>query len=248
MAVKKIWFTLLILPGLIILHINPAAADLTSPSTIFSDDFNTCSLDPAWTFIDPLFDSSYELVGAFTDNARLAITVPQGTEHQLWTDGPMVARVMQPAEDGDFSLDVKFDSLLTEQYQEQGIVIQGTNGDFLRLEFYSGVGGTIMLYVAIINNYNQVSYHSSAVLSGGLYPYMRITRIGDNWTQYVSQNGSNWTANVNFQNYTHLMTVTHVGVYAGNAMGVTSPAHTALVDYFYNNAAPIALRTGPATP
>lgn len=215
-----------------------------TPSVFASDDFNTCSLDPVWSFIDPLYNSSYEVLGAYSGNAQLAITVPQGSEHQLWTDGPTVARMMQPATDGDFDLEVKFDSLLTEQYQEQGIVIQGTNGDFLRLEFFSDAGGTIMLYVAVISDYTQVGYHVGAVLPNGLPPYMRITRSGDNWTQYISTNGNSWTANANFHDYNHPMTVTYVGVYAGNALGLASPAHTALVDYFSNNAAPSADEDG----
>jgi hypothetical protein len=67
--------------------------------------------------------------------------------------------------------------------------------------------------------------------------YMRIVREGDKWTQLYSYNGTTWTENVSF---THEITVEQVGVFAGNTpyKGQT-PAHTALIDYFFNTASPI---------
>jgi len=208
----------------------------TGAASLISDDFNSCSLNPMWTFVDPVGDSSYDLVGALTECTHLAITVPQGIEHQLWTTGPNAARMMQPALDDDFEIEVKFDSPLTLQYQEQGIVVEGTGGTFLRMEFYSSASETVYLYAAIFEDNTNLVYSAGNVLTSGLPSYMRLTRVGDVWTQSASFDGITWKANTNFVDFTYPMTVTHVGVYAGNAISISSPEHTALVDYFRNNA------------
>ena len=50
-----------------------------------SDDFHACELDSIWTFVDPRGDASaYALDGSYTDDARLALTVPGGVIHELW--------------------------------------------------------------------------------------------------------------------------------------------------------------------
>jgi hypothetical protein len=170
--------------------------------------------------------------------------VPQGTEHQFWTDGPNAARLMQPAIDNDLQIEVKFDSLLTTQFQEQGIVVEGLGGTFLRFEFYSATGGAIHLFAAIIENNSMVVFDTDTFLSGGLPSYMRVTRFGNQWSHFYSYDGVSWTANDDFLDLTYPMSVTQVGVYAGNAIGGSSPGHTALVDYFSNNASPIESEDG----
>jgi len=62
-----------------------------------------------------------------------------------------------------------------------------------------------------------------------------VKREGDLWTLSYSLDGSVWTTAVSFA---HSMTVTAVGPYAGNS-GDTPPAHTGLIDYFFNTASPI---------
>ena len=220
---------------------NPTSVSVTinTPGVLafIPDDFNACIINPAWTFNDPLGDSTYELVGTFTDNAQLAITVPSGVEHQVWTTGINAPRVMQAAEDTDLELEVKFNSLLTQQYQEQGLLVEGFNGNFVRSEFFSASGGSIYLYIMIIENFNNLVYSHLVLLPDGLPAYMRLTRVGDSWTQWISYDGVEWITNTSFVNFIHPMTVTQVGVYAGNALGGSSPGHTALVDYFNNNLA-----------
>ncbi len=68
---------------------------------------------------------------------------------------------------------------------------------------------------------------------------MRIVRTGDKWQQFYSLNGADWVLNVKEISFD--MNVKRVGVYAGNSKFGTSPlpTHTAVVDYFFNSAAPI---------
>ena len=94
---------------------NPATVDITvtdEPLIAFeSDDFNSCSLDPRWTFVnsaDGLGDIT--VVGTYTDDAQVAISVPAGTEHQMWNGTIGVPYIIQTATNTDFTLEVKFDS------------------------------------------------------------------------------------------------------------------------------------------
>ena len=69
---------------------------------------------------------------------------------------------------------------------------------------------------------------------------MRVTRTGDTWVQSWSSDGATW--NVAGGPFTYDMTVTAVGLFAGNR-GFAPPAHTVLVDYFTNTAGAPAART-----
>jgi len=73
--------------------------------------------------------------------------------------------------------------------------------------------------------------------------YMRVKREGDQWTQSYGYDGVGWTTPVTF---TRPLTVTKAGTYAGNAIGTSSPAHTAYIDYFFNTASPIVPEDGDA--
>ena len=78
-------------------------------SGIVSDDFNAPLLAGMWTFQNPVGDGGYELVGAGTSDARLLLNVPAGTDHDVWTAGNRAVRVMQPAANDDFGIEVKFE-------------------------------------------------------------------------------------------------------------------------------------------
>ena len=209
----------------------------SNSSGIFSDDFSACALDDRWTWVNPLSDSERDVTGR-----HLEITVPGGdTGHTLYTDGITVPRIMQPSNDDDFTVEVKFDSVLADSGATQGLVIEQDGDTFLRFEFYNRLD-KIRVYV--------VGIRDGAIVSSTIgnreldtVPtslYMRIVRAGDKWQQYFSLDGSEWTLNKEF-NFD--MAVKRVGPYAGNSkIGNTNPIppHTVLVDYFFNTAAPIA--------
>jgi uncharacterized repeat protein (TIGR02543 family) len=67
--------------------------------------------------------------------------------------------------------------------------------------------------------------------------YMRIVRSDNTWEQWYSFDGENWTKNGEFS---YAMQVKKVGIFAGNTpFEKNTPAHTAVVDYFFNTASPI---------
>jgi uncharacterized repeat protein (TIGR02543 family) len=99
----------------------------------------------------------------------------------------------------------------------------------LRLEFLHDGAGLKIYTASFTEGAANTKYYTA--ITGGNPLYMRVTRVGDVWTQWYSYDGVAWTAMTSF---THAMTVTGVGAYVGNS----TVANTIAVDYFYNTAAP----------
>lgn len=204
-------------------------ANGSAASGLRSDDFNTCVLDGnVWSAVDPLADATFAIVGAGSGDSKLHIGVPGGVEHEPGNVN-RTARILQPANDADLAIEVRFTSDVTERYQEQGIFVEGAAGDYLRFDFY-GDGASRFLFAAGYTPTSSTSYGNTAIPSGGDGLYMRIVRAGDQWTQSWSLDGETWTQAVSFS---HVSTVTGAGVFAGNeGSGGVIPAHTAIVDWF----------------
>jgi hypothetical protein len=156
--------------------------------------------------------------------------------HDIWKNGNRAPRMMQAANDTDFELEVKFESPLDTRYQIQGILVEQDADNFLRFDFYSD-GRRTFIFAGHIVNGSPTQIVKTVVDSAGVIPqYMRVTRVGDQWTQAYSLDGSNWTVAVD--GYAHTLGVTGVGVFVSNSG--SDPAHTAVVDYFFNTANPIS--------
>ena len=204
-------------------------------STIVSDDFNACVLDPLWTFLEP-GDATLTLSGT-----QAVIQVPAGQAHDVWGTGPgdfsnTTARVMQACNDADFQLEVKFESGLTQNYQANGILVQQDADDLLIFNFHKdNSAGTEIVALQINNGVgSNLGDWGVTVAPAGTQPqYMRISRVGHVWTVDWSLDGSSWTT---YKSFTHVMTVSSVGFYLGTS---DVPAHTTVVDYFFNGDSPI---------
>ncbi|RIK42591.1 MAG: hypothetical protein DCC55_08395 [Chloroflexi bacterium] len=197
----------------------------------YSDDFNQCALnDNLWTFRDPQGDSTFEVTGR-----RLLISVPAGTDHDLWRDKNFAPRMTQPVTSTNFVVEAKFESEINRRFQMQGIVVEQDDNNLLRFEFYSD-GTDVRIFAAILSSSTPTPTVriNQVITPFGTDMYMRVERAGNQWTQSYSFDGTDWTESVSF---THTLTTGTVGVYAGNAGAF--PAHTAIVDYFFNTAAPI---------
>ena len=207
----------------------------SASSGLASDDFSSCELGDRWTWVNPLNDSNYAMAGR-----QVSISVP-ATTHNIWSTGIDVPRLMQPSNDTDFTIEVKFDSNLVGLVAMQGVLVQQDDQNFIRFDFYKRspeeTAQEINIYAASFENLTPRVRANNKVPEQLQPMYMRIVREGDKWTQLYSYNGTTWTENVSF---THEITVEQVGVFAGNTpyKGQT-PAHTALIDYFFNTASPI---------
>jgi regulation of enolase protein 1 (concanavalin A-like superfamily) len=202
-----------------------------------SDDFSNPELNAdLWTIVDPMGDGLVNLRGQDTDDAHLVLSVPADVEHNIWTDGNNAVRVMQDAENTNFSLEVKFVTGVSRRYQMEGVLIEQDEQNFLRFDFFSDSSNTRLYantFSAGMPTVPAVSDVSIADL-GAAPVYMRITRDGHTWTQEYSFNGRIWTPGAEFD---FPMVVNQVGVFAGNAGD--DPAHIVRIDYFFNMAAPI---------
>ncbi|MFH1843685.1 MAG: DUF1349 domain-containing protein [bacterium] len=205
------------------------------PSTIVSDDFNSCTLDTdIWTFYDPIGDAELAL-----DGNLVSIDLPYASEHNMWGTGPgdfenNTARIMQSANDVNFEIEMKFESALTQTYQQQGLVVEQDVNDMVRVEFHHNIG--TRLFAATIVDGDGTAIINEIVEPSGVEPlYLRLRREGDDWTVSYSTNGSDWNS---YSPFTHAMTVVSVGAQIGN-VGNPAPAHTALIDYFFNTASPV---------
>jgi len=207
----------------------------TDPLIAFqTDGFNACGgLDGVWTVVDPIGDAMVNVTGPGTSTAQMEIAVPGGIDHDAFNMN-RAPRVMQAALDTDFEIEVKFNSEPMLQSQIQGILIEQDAATWLRFDFVSSAGGLFLFAGSTAANATTV--RSNLGISAIPTPYMRVTRVGDLWTQSYSYDGTAWMLGVSFM---EPLIVSSAGVFGGNA-GAPAPAFIALVDYFFNSA-----QTGP---
>ena len=202
------------------------------PSSIVSDDFNSPNLDTSlWRFEDPSGIANLVMTGT-----NVLVDVPGGADFDLWTACYCAPRLMQPANDEDFSIELKFDSEVEERFQKQGFLIAGNANDFMRVDVYHS-GQSVFLFAgyATVGGSGATRINTSI---GSMPSYLRLERSGNQWTYRYSYNGSSWqTAGTFTQN----ITVTDVGFFVG---GDDDAAMTGNVDYFFNTASPVAPEDG----
>lgn len=205
---------------------------------IVSDNFNTPALDAGvWHFIDPLGDASLSMTGT-----QLRIALPAGVSHDVTEAGNLAPRVMQTVNDPQyFELFVKFDGLMDQAFQIQGIQIWQDSLNFLRLEYYGDGVNTNRLAWSFVNGVHQ-DVGSASIANAVVSPlYMKIVRHRDTWTQCWSTDGHTYNFGTSF---TRQLAMNKIGLHAGNVgfPSSTAPAFVALFDYFLTgNPLPIQL-------
>ncbi|MGH8468034.1 MAG: immunoglobulin domain-containing protein [Gammaproteobacteria bacterium] len=205
---------------------------------ILSDDFNptTTEPNPAWRFYDPYDTTAGNDPGQSTltfDGTNALIEIPAGVSHDLWVgSGNRAPRLLQPVANGDFGIEVKFESKPATRSQDQGIIVQQNNATFLRFDTYhDGFGPRV--FVAYVAGSTKTIFKNATLPS--IPPYLRVLRTGNTWTYRYSYDGTTWTDAVTF---TQALTVTEVGVFGGTSS--ENPHFLASIDYFMDLAAPIA--------
>ncbi|MEM7131331.1 MAG: hypothetical protein AAF702_33770 [Chloroflexota bacterium] len=209
---------------------------LTPP---ISDDFNSCLLDnDLWTLEDPIGDVTLSQSGT-----QAIISIPGGTDHDLWTEKNFAPRIIQPMADGDFMAEVKFQTVPTQRFQMQGLIVEQDDKNFLRFDvFHSGT--ELRLFAAIFDNTEaQPTVRFNEEISSDLKEdsdiVIRVQHFDDRWRLFYSFDGSNWIGpKVTFE---HPLVVKQIGVFAGNTASNDDipPAYEAKIDYFYNSIVPL---------
>ena len=144
--------------------------------------------------------------------------------------------VMQSVADADFGVEVKFDSVPTKKYQDEGVLVQQDSGDWVRFSLYSD-GSKLWAFGASTVG-NQSTQRMRTAVSAGSSLWLRVSRAGSTWSMSYSSNGSSWSS---VGSFSQSLTAVTAGVYAGDsASSGSAPGFTALVDYFFNQASPIS--------
>jgi len=211
---------------------SPASAD-PGDAGFASDDFSAGSLAGVWSVDDPRGDGTVELSGTGTSDAVLSLSVPGGVGHDAWTTNDSLA-VTQAISNGDFSTEAKFDTAPTAKYQMQGLTAREDDANWIRADYYHD-GSNLRFFVATFTN-GSPTVRANVVVPNGSSLWIRLARSGNNWTASTSTDGSGFTGRAAFS---WNLNANEMGVFAGNALGSSSPAFTAEVDYIFNTNSPI---------
>ncbi len=202
---------------------------------VFSDDFSP-GLDDGWIWYDPAADSTYEIVGSGTADSWLVIHVPQGPTHDAFgTLG--VPHLMQQVDDANFQLETKFESVLSQGNQLQGILVKQDENNWVRFDVYSDGDDWNMFSASTIAGTSTIRI--SDRVAGGPSPvplWIRVTRTGDLWTMEFNSGSGSWEM---VDTYFFPLTVSEVGLFAGNFSAGSAPAHDARFDYFFETGSPV---------
>jgi len=230
----------IVVPAVLVLVLLLATGSAFAGNTTFvSTDFNMKHLDRSlWTLTSPSNDGQIAMVDRGTASAAVRITTPAGSAHDIWTSGDNTVRIMQPATDTPFNLEVKFLTGLvggtSDSYQAQGVTVEQDANNKIIFAFTTATDGSVRAYVAtFIGGFSSPStkvFTSYASLGQGPL-WMRVVRLGGNvWKQLCSLDGATWDTTVTF---TQPLAVAKVGPFADNA-GPRAAKFSSYVDYFFN--------------
>jgi hypothetical protein len=204
-----------------------------------SDNFDSPTLNAAvWAFVNPRGD------GVLTMNGTAAtINVPQGSKHDPWTSGDGAVRLMQQIADSDFQVQVRFQSDVEIANQEEGIIVEEDATHFLRFDVMNN-GTGVRIFAAGIKDTTETTFVNAALPITQAPILLQLERTGNNWLARWSRDGINYSTAASFS---FVLTVSRIGPYAGNsnATPANTPAFTAVIDYFFNLASPLANQSGP---
>jgi len=187
---------------------------------VFSDAFNTGSIDSRWVLRDPKADITFTATGS-----HLEMDIPAG-EHDLWVPpDDNAGRLVQPISDVDFGVTVKFDSVPSSGYQMQGIVIEsgtGAGNEVIRAGTHSD-GSNVHVFLARPPSVHYDNVENSIVSE----VWLRMVRDGFDYTYSWSIDGTSFTTafTVNIADFV----VNNIGIYGGTA--VSNPAYITSADY-----------------
>jgi hypothetical protein len=210
---------------------NGVTFTVTGPGAPISDDFHGSTLNPIWTF--------YAACCGFQrmSGTDALLIVPSVTNHNIYNQNQGVG-LLQPISNSDFEVETKFDSIVRQGDQEEGILVQQDAQNFIWFGVYND-GTSPRIYAIVTIGGTATGPYNQAIASGGTSFWMRVKRVGTTWTQSWSSDGSTYAS----ATLTQSLNVTGIGPAAGNSQDTSSnpaPSFTAAVDYFFNTASPIS--------
>lgn len=212
----------------------PSSSAIVVPK---SSDFYSGSLEQFWTW--EANGGSYQLQDAATTDAALAITVPAASNHDNYSSAIVTPWMYQTVSDVDFVVEVKFLSAVTQAgsgiFREQGLIVWESDTKWMRFDA-NGTNSTKTMFCGTTNTTTTQQFNETVTVTAPMW--LRIVRIGDDFTCTWSDDGDTFNAETG-STFEFIMTVNRIGVMAGNVGAGSAPEHTAVIDYFFNNASPI---------
>jgi hypothetical protein len=220
-------------------------------SNIVSDDFNRCSYDNGlWYWENPLVDSSITVQNGYTDEASLAMTVPQGQNHIINVNTNSAPKIIQPINDGDFQIEVKIDSLFSpigaDAYPLNGIVVaDNDHSKWIQVETRAKLDGLYLVVISYENlgsSWLTIPWLNTKISEDSISPIrLSVLRYGSRYLVGYQLADQPWVQRLTFPLH---QAVTQTYVYTGNYGGSQAPAHTTLIDYFLNTSNPFSVEDG----
>jgi uncharacterized repeat protein (TIGR02543 family) len=199
-----------------------------------SDNFNTCEFQSDfWTFVNPLNDASLTVV----DGQRLRINVPGGVTHDTEPING-APRLMQNATTPN-NVRVKFESGPTGANRFQGLVFEQNENNYLTITIlYLPASDQTRLAVRRIVNGSASNVIGQVTMAQGIVTTPIHLAVSFNEQNFV------WRVFWDFDvykpvgfdgatgNFTHSLSVSKLGFFAGNVGGNNAPPNEVLVDFF----------------
>jgi regulation of enolase protein 1 (concanavalin A-like superfamily) len=204
-----------------------------------SDNFDSSVLNSSlWTFVNPAGDAVLTMNGT-----AATLNIPHGNNHDPWTTGNGAVSLMQKVTNGNFQVQVRFQSDVELANQEEGILVEQDTTHFLRFDILYD-GSNVRLFSADISGSNFTIFVNNPINVTQAPIWLQLTRTGNNWVEQWSTDGQNFVTGATFSD---TLTVTSLGPYGGtaNTNGIGAPAFTAIVDYFFNTTQILANMDGP---
>lgn len=181
------------------------------------------ALGAPWTTVDPLADCSFNEV-----DGQLQIGIPATSFHDLWTTNKNAPQALQTSANVDFDIKTKIDSAPTTANSGMGIIVKQDANKFIRFDTFTTGSGNHRLFCATFLAGTPTQQLNIDATSFATYPfYLRVKRVGNDFTFYTSPNGTTWTSRLVL---TYTLTVNQVGLFAVTAVNVQ--AFTAKFDWF----------------
>ena len=166
---------------------------------------------------------------------QLQLNVPAGSNHDpVFGGADNSVRVVQSIANADFTVTVKFDSIPTQQYQFEGILVDQDAANYLRFQFGSD-GSALYATASVILSHNETGEFTNVITppGGTKSLWLRVQKAGNTWTETWSPDGNTFNTGGTF---TQALTAADIGPFVSNYSSTSAPAFSALVDSFVSGA------------
>ncbi len=161
----------------------------------FSDEFLGSVLDSRWVVVNPAGGSIFDLT---SKPGYLTISTSSPPDRDLWEEVNLYApRIMQTVS-SDFSIETKLLGNFDTHVQSAGIVLWQDESNYLRLERAFRYGFHEIIFCGMINGvYSTIAPETvdpgALIHVSNINPtYLKLRRIGVNYSGYYSADGAEW--------------------------------------------------------